>query len=259
MKHSNFRLETEGELLLITIDRPTRLNALNYETSEELSRVFDDFQRSPQLRLAILTASGTRAFSAGNDLHPDETASHGGLPPNGFGGLTTRFDLDKPVIAAVNGLAVGGGFELALACDLIIASEHAEFALLEPRIGLAALVGGLHMLTQQIPLKQAMGIILTGRRVTAQEALRLGFVNDVVAPAELLPAARRWARDILRCAPLSIRASKQAISAMKGKHGQDALDAQYHCEAVQRMLKSADRIEGPRAFNEKRDPVWQGR
>src|SRR5690606_492701 len=134
-------------------------------------------------------------------------------PKTGFAGLTARFDLDKPVIAAVNGVAMGGGFEIALACDLIIASENAVFALPEPRVGLAALAGGLHRLPRMIPQKQAMGMILTGRRVPAAEGLRLGFVNEVVPQAELMAAARRWAGQILECSPMSIRASKQAVYA----------------------------------------------
>src|SRR5690606_3699403 len=134
-----------------------------------------------------------------------------GSPPSGFAGLTTRYDLNKPLIAAVNGVAMGGGFEIALACDLIIASEAATFALPEPRVGLAALAGGLHRLPRMIGQKQALGMILTGRRVSAAEGQALGFVNEVVAPADLLDAARRWAAQICELSPMSIRASKEAV------------------------------------------------
>jgi crotonobetainyl-CoA hydratase len=162
------------------------------------------------------------------------------------------------VIAAVNGVAMGGGFEIALACDLIVASERATFALPEPRVGLAALAGGIHRLPRQIGLKPAMGILLTGRRVSAQEGRELGFVNEVVPHEELGNAARRWAEQILECAPLSVRGSKEA--AMQGlEEGslQAALSRRY--EGLAQMLKSEDFIEGPRAFAEKRKPVWKGR
>lgn len=220
--------------------------------------MFDDFAGDPELWVAIITGAGDRAFSAGNDLKYQ--AKHGSLtvPPRGFGGLTARFDLDKPVIAAVNGVAMGGGFEIALACDLIVASETATFALPEPRVGLAALAGGIHRLPRQIGLKNAMGMLLTGRRVAAEEGQRLGFVNEVVPAGELMAATRRWADMILECAPLSVRASKQA--AMRGLDAgglEAAIGGRY--EALRTMVKSEDFVEGPRAFAEKRPPRWQGR
>jgi crotonobetainyl-CoA hydratase len=179
------------------------------------------------------------------------------VPKHGFGGLTSRYDNVKPLIAAVNGVAMGGGFEIALACDLIVASENAIFALPEPRVGLAALAGGIHRLPRQIGLKNAMGMLLTGRRVSAEEGLRLGFVNEVVPPDELMPAARRWAEQISECAPLSVRASKQsAMEGMQFGSVQAASEAQY--EAVHAMLKSKDFVEGPLAFAEKRKPNWSG-
>jgi enoyl-CoA hydratase/carnithine racemase len=181
------------------------------------------------------------------------------VPDSGFEGLTSRFDLPKPVIAAVNGVAMGGGFEIALACDLIIAADTATFALPEPRVGLAALAGGLHRLPRQIGLKQAMGMILTGRRVSAAEGQTLGFVNEVVAPADLMAAAKRWADLILECSPMSIRASKQAV--MTGLNEADVADAirgQSKYPAVAAMFRSADLIEGPLAFAQKRKPKWTG-
>src|SRR6201999_219644 len=150
-------------------------------------------------------------FSAGNDLKFAAAGNDTTLPPGGFGGLTARMDLNKPVIAAVNGVAMGGGFEIALACDLIIASENATFALPEPRVGLAALAGGLHRLPRQIGLKRAMGMILTARHVSAKEGHELGFVNEVVPQGEALTAALRWGEMITRNSPMSIRASKQTI------------------------------------------------
>lgn len=249
----------DGRLLTVTLDRPEVMNALHPPANIELAKVFDDFAADPDLWVAIVTGAGDRAFSAGNDLKFQATAgARLVMPPTGFAGLTSRFDNMKPVIAAVNGVALGGGFEIALACDLIIASETASFGVPEPRVGLAALAGGMHRLPRQIPLKHAMGMLLTGRRVSAQEGRALGFVNEVVPPAELLDAARRWADQILECAPLSVRASKEcALQGLEKGGLEEAMRGRY--EALRAMLTSQDFIEGPRAFAEKRKPVWQGR
>jgi enoyl-CoA hydratase/carnithine racemase len=210
--------------------------------------------------VAIVTGAGERAFSAGNDLKHQASGGKMGSPPSGFAGLTSRFDLDKPVIAAVNGVAMGGGFEIALACDLIIAAETAVFALPEPRVGLAALAGGLHRLPRQIGLKRAMGMILTGRRVSAKEGQDLGFVNEVAAPGELMAVAQRWAAQICECSPMSIRASKQAI--VKGLDEptlETAIKGQFGYDAVAALFRSEDFVEGPMAFAQKRAPQWKGR
>ncbi|MEC7612034.1 MAG: enoyl-CoA hydratase-related protein, partial [Pseudomonadota bacterium] len=178
--------------------------------------------------------------------------------PRGFGGLTSRFDMNKPVIAAVNGVAMGGGFEIALACDLIIASDQAKFALPEPKVGLAALAGGLNRLPRQIGPKRALGMILTGRHVSPEEGLQLGFVNEVVPHEQLMDAAMNWAKQIIACAPLSIRASKDVVyKSLDSASLQDAMEAKY--ESVQAMVSSSDFVEGPKAFAEKRPPNWQGK
>jgi enoyl-CoA hydratase/carnithine racemase len=254
------RVERDGRILTVTIDRPERMNALHPPSNFELAQVFDDFVADDELWVAIITGAGDRAFSAGNDLKFQAQEGGGAItgPDSGFGGLTSRFDNYKPVIAAVNGVAMGGGFEIALACDLIIASDNAIFALPEPRVGLAALAGGMHRLPRQIGLKRAMGMLLTGRRVPAAEGLALGFVNEVVAPGELMSAARRWADQIVECAPLSVRGSKQAAMAGLGTASlEEAMKAHY--DQLGSMLKSADFVEGPRAFAEKRKPQWQGK
>lgn len=250
--------EKDGNLLLITINRPDVLNSLHPPGNKELAEVFDDFAADPELWVAIITGAG-RAFSAGNDLkYQAEGGDRSAMPSSGFAGLTARYDLEKPVIAAVNGVAMGGGFEIALACDLIIAAESALFALPEPRVGLAALAGGLHRLPREIGMKQALGMILTGRRVSAQEGMSLGFVNEVVPDGDVVEAAKRWAAQILECSPMSIRASKQAVYQGLGHAGvQAAQEGKY--EAVRAMVKSDDYIEGPKAFAEKRPPQWQGR
>lgn len=253
--------ERDGRLFVVTLRRPERMNALHWMANEELARVFDEFEADPELWVAIVTGAGDRAFSAGNDLKYQATEAKGelrGMPASGFAGLTARYRMTKPVIAAVNGVAMGGGFEIALACDLIIASTNAVFALPEPRVGLAALAGGLHRLPRQIGTKQAMGMILSARRVTAEEGLRLGFVNEVVPPEALLDAARRWALEICACAPLSISASKQVVYEGLGHASlADAMTAHY--DAIPAMARSEDYVEGPKAFAEKRAPRWQGR
>src|SRR5271169_5737913 len=200
-----------GRITIVTLNRPGVMNALHKPAHFELHEVFNAFAADPEQWVAIVTGAGERAFCAGNDLKWQAAGGERGWNTSGFGGLTMRFDCDKPLIAAVNGVAMGGGFEIALACDLIVASEAAIFALPEPRVGLAALAGGLHRLPRAIGLKRAMGMILTGRRVSAKEGLELGFVNEVAAPADLMAAAKRWAALISECSPMSIRASKQAV------------------------------------------------
>ena len=247
----------QGHLFTVVFSRPEVLNALNTPANFELNAVFDEFFADPDLWVCIVTGAGDRAFSAGNDVKsmgPDTR-----FPPGGFAGFTVRMHMEKPLIAAVNGVAAGGGFEAVLACDLAIAADTASFALLEPRIGIAAAWGGLQRLTRQIPMKHAMDLILTGRRIDAQEALAFGIVNEVVPPDQLMVRARERAEMILECSPLSIRASKQAINRGLEAGGLEmALKAQYECPLLKALETSEDFAEGRLAFLEKRKPQWTG-
>ena len=260
MTYDFIRVEREGAVTTVTLNRPEVLNALHAPAHFELDAAFNDLRDDPEQWVAIVTGAGERAFSAGNDLKHQAGGGKMGSPPSGFAGLTSRFDLSKPVIAAVNGVAMGGGFEIALACDIIIASEAAVFALPEPRVGLAALAGGLHRLPREIGTKRALGMILTARRVSAAEGKELGFVNEVVAPGELMTAAKRWAEQIGDLSPMSIRASKQAVyQGLAEPSLEAAIKGQSRYEAVAALYKSEDFVEGPKAFSEKRPPQWKGR
>jgi dehydration protein DpgD len=254
------RVEREGHRLVVTLDRPDVRNALHRAASDELDQVWSMYETDPELRVAILTGAGDRSFSAGYDMRepaapPGEFLAR--RHPRGLGGLTLRAPMKKPLVAAVNGFALGGGLELALACDIIITAEHAEFGFPEPRVGRLALEGGMHRLVRHVPLKIAMGMLLTGHRIGAQEAHRIGLVNEVVPLADLLTAARRWTDAILQCAPLSVQATKEAVMA-----GLDlALPAAIALvpTTMAQALVSEDQAEGVSAFLERRAPRWSGR
>ena len=249
-----------GSILEVTLDRP-KANAIDAATSREMGSLFCDFRDDPSLRVAILTAAGEKFFSAGWDLNAaaagEAIESDYGI--GGFAGLTELHDLNKPVIAAVNGMAVGGGFELALACDLIVAAEHVEFFLPEIFVGILADTASIR-LPKRLPHQIAMEMLLTGRRMDAAEAHRWGLVNAVTARDQLLARAREFAELIIAAAPLSIGAVKELTRAT------EALDTQASyaklrsgsLNAYEKMLISEDAKEGPRAFAEKREPLWQG-
>ncbi|MBD3759228.1 enoyl-CoA hydratase-related protein [Rhizorhabdus sp.] len=248
----------EGRITIITIDREQSHNALHTEAHFELEEAFDAFAADDEQWVAIITGAGAKAFCAGNDLKLVPEISRDKTPKTGFGGLSDRHDLNKPVIAAVNGVAMGGGFELALACDIIIAHERAIFALPEPRVGLAALAGGIQRLILDIGLKRALSMLLTGRKVSAAEGKEMGFVAEVVS-GDVLEAAKRWAKLILECGPLSVRATKEAVWKELAPLLARQLAEEWDYPGMARLLQSADAAEGPKAFSEKRTPVWLGR
>ena len=259
MSYEFIKYEKEGRIAYLTINRPERLNALHPPANTEMTRAFADFRDDSEVWVLILTGAGERAFSTGNDLK--YTAEHGErvgpiVPGDPLGGITRDFECWKPIIAAVNGYALGGGLELALACDIVIAADHAELGLPEPRVGLVAGAGGVHRLPRQIPLKIAMGMLLTGRRISAQGGYRIGLVNEVAPLSELMPTAQRWANEILDGAPLSARASKQMAMTGLDRPLDVALSRSY--SEFEKARASEDFVEGPKAFAEKRKPRWTG-
>lgn len=257
----NVRTEVIGEVLLVTLDRP-KANAIDVATSAELYGAFERLQQDSTVRVAVLTGAGDRFFSAGWDLKAAAAgesieADHG---PGGFGGLTEFDGLRKPVIAAVNGLALGGGFELALAADLITCSEQAEFALPEPALGMVADAGGVLRLPRRLPTAIATDMLLTGRRMGAREAYRWGLVNRVVAPPRLVEETLELAHDICRSAPLAVAAIKEILARTSGLNVDEGFRQLRNGDlpSYRAMLASEDAKEGARAFVEKRPPSWRG-
>ena len=252
------RMEADGGILVVTLDRP-KANAMDVATSRALHAAFDRLARDETLRVAVLTGAGQRFFSAGWDLKAAASgeatdADHG---PGGFAGLTELFGLDKPVIAAVGGLALGGGFELALAAGLIVAADHAEFALPEATLGMVPDSGGVLRLPRRLPQAVARDLLLTGRRMSAHEAERWGLVNRVVDGPGLLETALRVARDICAAAPLAVAAIKEILRTTAASTVEEGYEHLRHGDlpAYRAMLASADAQEGPRASAEKRPPL----
>ncbi|ETX15067.1 crotonase [Roseivivax halodurans JCM 10272] len=244
----------------VTIDRPDRMNAVDQATEAELERVWTEIEGRDDIRCVVLTGAGDKAFSAGADLKSNTGLT--GLEywaqanPNGFGGIALRQSLTVPVIARVNGLALGGGFEMVLGADIVIASETAKFGLPEAKVGRLPLDGGMVALQRLIPRNIAAGLMMTGRMLSAAEAAHFGLVNAVAAPDALDAEVDAWVADVLSCAPLSVAAIKETVRSTAHLSPQDARD--HKSEALVSALASEDSEEGVLAFREKRPPVWRG-
>lgn len=251
----------DNHVARVRIDRPERMNAVDDATWDALEEIWQKIEADGDVRVVVLSGSGEKAFCAGADMKGGNALS--GLEywenarPGGFGGLTLRKSLQVPVIARVNGIAVGGGFEMVLGCDIVVAAEHASFGLPEARVGRMPLDGGMIVLPRMIPQKVAMGMLMTGKRISAQEAKDYGLVNEVVPAEELDAAVDRWVADILKCAPLSVKAIKESVKETIDLPAQQAMAKRL--PALVAALESEDADEGPLAFREKREPNWKGR
>jgi len=250
-------LHTDGHVATVTINRPDRRNAIDDAHHAQLVDAWRTIEADSQIWVAVLTGAGERSFCAGADIHQRQPEGHdywASRDPDGFGGLALRTSMTKPVIARVNGYALGGGFEMVLGCDLAVAADHARIGLVEPRVGRLAIDGGIVNAVRHVSRKHAMELLLTGGMFDAAEAHRMGFVNEVVPSDELDAAVRRWVEILLSCSPASLAAIKALINATQHLPAREANLADV--TQVRAQMTSADAVEGPAAFREKRRPRW---
>jgi crotonobetainyl-CoA hydratase len=256
------RLRIADHVARVTIDRQHVRNAVDEKARLRCNEIWEQIEADPSVRAVVITGAGDRAFCAGADMSAGGLGKTGldywaDLDANGFAGLSLRRTLDVPVIARVNGHAMGGGMEIVLGADIVVASSTATFGLTEPRVGRLPLDGGIVSLVRRIPHTQAMSLLLTGRRVSADELRRMGLVNEVVDPAGLDDAVERWLGEILACAPTSLRAIKQIVNRTGHMTAAEARNARL--PALVEALHSPNATEGVRAFQQKREPTWSDR
>lgn len=255
----NVLFEVAHRVARITINRPEKMNAIDGPTERELEAIWAEIEARDDISCVVLTGAGEKAFCAGADMKGVEKS---GLEywaesrSNGFGGIAFRKTMNVPIIARVNGYALGGGFEMVLGCDIVVAADTARFGLPEARVGRVPLDGGMVLLQRKIAFNQAMAVMLTGRQFTANEMAGFGIVNEVAPKEQLDDAVECWAREIVACAPLSLKAIKQTVN--RTAHLSPSEAQALRTPALIKALASEDALEGVAAFQEKRAPVWRG-
>lgn len=258
----NVMSNVRDHVLTLTVNRPSAMNALDPQTNQELEVAWQEFERNDDLRVAILTGAGTKAFSAGADLKKtlplfrNQVLANENPQWSPGGGIARGLNLSKPVVAAVNGHAIAGGLEIALACDIRICSTNATFSLTEAKLGLCPGAGGSQRLLEAVPSGIAMEMLLTGDPIDSETALRIGLVNRVVAPDELMRSATELAIRIAKCAPLAIKTIKELTRLHFGASFEQAMKAEH--DAFLRLMRTNDAKEGYTAFEEKRPPRFRG-
>jgi crotonobetainyl-CoA hydratase len=256
MSYEFITAEKKGHILLVTMNRPEVYNAVHVAMHNEMAACWDDFAADQDLWVAVLTGAGDKAFTAGNDLKATATgANKEKMTDSGFAGLSSRFDLEKPIIAAVNGFAMGGGFETALSCDIILASDQAKFALPEVKVGFFAAASGVQRLSRYIGRLAAQEMMFTGRTIMADEALAMGCVNEVHPHADLMAKAMEKAEQLCSVSPSAVKATKRVLNDMYRRDGM-ADSIAYSREVIADLSKTEDFKEGVNAFVEKRAPKW---